>query len=105
MNPFRVGDRVKFNLISLLISMTYSPYIFPPQFGEEFIVTCVEGIDIGFVLKGKKFRKGKKYSLPFEFFTLVRSAEDIDFDNKLKQITNPPSFSQRVKLFFTTILK
>lgn len=95
MNPFKIGDRVRFSYKMFLLEILSSPDKFPfhksPSEGEEFIVTCLDVNCIGFKSKyadTKELKKGKKPWFPIEFFILVRPAEDISFDKQAKDILN-----------------
>lgn len=93
MSMFQIGDRVR---------RLYNDDDTGPKKGEEFIITCVDDRAIGFVSQyplrerihldiDVAIKEGKEANWWKWHFELVQSAEDIDFNNRIKEIINGKS--------------
>lgn len=86
-NLFKVGDRVR--CVALELQWQYSFDI-----GEEFIISCLSKDCIGFISEYpigdneyyQEIREGKEDWWYYESFELVQSTEDIEFDNRIKDL-------------------
>lgn len=75
-NPFNVGDRVR-NVVDDNVS-------YLPKVNEECIVMYVYP-------KHVVVKEYLRYRFPFECFELIQTINDIDFDNRTKEIVDGKS--------------
>lgn len=87
MNPFKVGDRVRF--------VTNFKYDRSPKNGDEFVITStfkdLIGFKSSFYLNGdrsieKEVRCGRTPAYKYEEFVLVMHAEDIEFNEQMEEV-------------------
>lgn len=88
-NSFKVGDRIR---------CIRSEEKYEPQVGEEFIITCISKTNpcLGFVSKYPLITipyfepviQGKEAHWWIWNFQLVERAEDISFNDQMKEIVN-----------------